>query len=149
MVPPTGCGHLSDLWDETQGELDMENHAHCTLAQSCSLESALTPSRRGYFPICNWLSISTLQETENTANLISMEAMNLPGQLTILCPSETRGLPQAHSEWAAGSFEDLGKIIRRNPVERKIWSCSWGFHLLGFSPPPSQPHPPNLLPLQA
>ena len=99
---------------------------HCTLAQSRSPESAPTPSRRDGFPICDWFSISTLQETENTADLISMEAMNLPGQV-ILCPSETHGLPQAHSEWAAGLFDDLGKIIRRNPVERKIWSSPRSF----------------------
>lgn len=88
------------------------------LAWSCRPELALIPPRWGCFPTYDWFSISTLQETENTANLISMKAMNLPGQVIIPCPSEIHLLPQGHSEWTTGSYEGLGKIIRRNPAER-------------------------------
>lgn len=130
--PLTGCECFSDLWNETQqkaglGELccAFASSVSPSLGHSCVDKPDLTPPRWCYFPICDWFSISTLQETESIANLISMKAMNLPGQVIILCPSEAHLLPQGHSGWATGSDEGLEKIIRRNPVKRKIWLCSW------------------------
>lgn len=53
------------------------------------------------FPYKDRFSISTLQETEITANLTSTRAMNLLA--SILWPSEVHLVPQGHSEWTTGS----------------------------------------------
>lgn len=70
-------------------------------------------SQHFYF-IWNWYYSKSYHHERNESSC----------QVIILCLSEVCLLSQGHSgqlEWATGSYRGLGTIIRRNPVQIKIW----------------------------
>lgn len=85
-------------------------------------EKSLLPSARSCRPplpagaaslYLDWFHISTLQNTENIAHLLSVEAMNLPGQVIIPCPfrdaSSSPGSNMGLGEKALGETQEKEK----------------------------------------